>query len=107
MGAQHSHAVRPTERDAGVAADPFDPGLQPAPVLAAFGKPAIIDDGTSHSALGCREERIENARMTDTERRDIRRLRQFADARIALAARDRGIIGIDRKNRAGEADAIE
>src|SRR6266404_8301825 len=51
MGAQHPHAVGPTERDAGVATDPFDPGLQPAPVLTAFGEPAIIDDGTPHSAL--------------------------------------------------------
>jgi len=53
------------------------------------------------------EDGIEDARMTDTEHRDIGRLRQFGDARIALAARDRGIIGIDRKYRAGEADAVE
>src|SRR5271156_6728125 len=105
--AQHSHAVGPAERDAGLAADPFDLGLQPTPVLTAFGEPAIVDDGRSHAARGCCEECIEDARMADTEHRDIGGLRQFCGIRIALPARYRGIIGVDRKYRTGKADAIE
>jgi predicted acyl esterase len=74
---------------------------------AAFGEPAIVDDGPSHAARGCCEERIEDARMADTEHRDIGGLGQFCDVRIALPARHRGIIGVDRKYRTGKPDAIE
>ena len=84
MRAEHSHAIGPAERDAGVAADPFGLGLQSTPFLAAFSEPTIVDDGTSHAARGCCEECIEDARMADTEHRDIGGLGQFCGIHIAL-----------------------
>jgi hypothetical protein len=60
--------------------------LQPTPVLAAFGEPAIVDDGRTHAARRCCEECVEHARMADTEHRDIGGLGQFCGIRIALSA---------------------
>src|SRR5262249_12861550 len=107
MRAEHSHAIRPAKRDAGVAANPPDLVLQPAPVLAALGKPAVVDDSASHTSLCRGDERFADALVAYAKRRDIRRLRQFGEARIALAAGHRRIIGVDRKYRPLEADAIE
>jgi hypothetical protein len=107
MRAQHAHAVRPAKRNARLAADAFDLVLQPAPVIAAFGKTAVIDDGNSHPALGRGNERVEDPLVADAKRGDIGRPRQIGKARIALPARHCRVIGVDRIDRAVEAHAVE
>src|SRR6266849_1386107 len=61
MGAEHPHAVRPAQRNAGFPADPLDPGLQPSSVVTAFGKAAIINDRALHPAPGGRQKGIEDS----------------------------------------------
>jgi hypothetical protein len=105
--AQHPHAVGPAKRNTGLAADAFDLVLQPAPVIAAFDKTAVINDGTSYPTFGRRDERVQNPLVADAKRSDIGRFRQFPKARIALPARHCRVIGVDRIDRAVEANAVE
>src|SRR6516164_3726502 len=58
MRTEDTHAVGPAERDAGIVTDPFDLGLQLAPVLATLSKSAVVNYGTLHSMLCRHRERL-------------------------------------------------
>jgi hypothetical protein len=99
MRTEHPHAVRPAERDIAVVTDPFDLRLALAPAIAAFGKSAVINDGTLRPALRSRSERFEDALVAHAKDGDIGRLRQFCDAGVASVTEHGRIIRIDRKYR--------
>src|SRR6516162_2875276 len=63
--AQHAHAVGSAKRNTRLAADAFDLVLQPAPVIAAFGKTAVINDRTPRPARGRRYKRFQNPLVAD------------------------------------------
>jgi hypothetical protein len=107
MRAQHSHAIRPAERDSGLPADSLDLGLQATPVFSALGKPAIIDYRGRRATLSGGAQRLQDTRVTDTKHRDIRRLRQFRDAAVALAAGHGRVVRVDGKYAAGKLELVE
>ena len=56
---QDAHAIGTAQRDAALAADRGDAVLQPASLLAALGKPAVVNDGAAYAALRRRDECVE------------------------------------------------
>src|SRR6516225_5376356 len=99
MWTEHPHAVRPAQRDPGLAADPFDLRLPPAPVFAALGKAPVINDCSPDPSLRRRSEWLCDALVAYAKHGDIRRVRYFCDARVALVTEHGRVIGVDRKYR--------
>src|SRR5262249_47062904 len=102
-----THAVRPGERDARLAADRRQLVLAALSFLTALGKAAVEDDGGANAALRGHTHLLDDARVVDADGEDVDAVGQIGDRGVAGPAEELLVLRIDRVDRTGEAGAVQ